>query len=271
MTNKEITTDLLKKLKDLSAEIVTDPEQLRAFAERWRNGFRQYSLSNLFLILGQRSNATLCAGFNQWKAKERHVKAGEKAIWILAPGFVKKETTTTNQETGEQQTEEGRILKYFLAVPVFDLSQTEGKEIELGNSLVKGNGKEIDLEALAALFPYPLRVTQDLADGHTDGKEITVSSRPNHAQMIAAYLHELSHCLLHYEDGERQDVSRELAELQAEACAYITSAALGIDNQGAKLYLGNWNGDREKLEGSSLKIISAAEKILSKIKTANLI
>jgi antirestriction protein ArdC len=269
-TNKEIKTELLGKLRALSAEIITDPEKLKAYAKKWTNGFHNYSLFNLLLIMSQRPEAELCAGFNQWKAKGRHVKQGEHALWILAPGFAKKEPKRADQEPESQ---EEKIIKYFFAVPVFDVGQTDGAPVELGNRDVKRTEGDLTLDTLAALFPFPLKINNGMEDGSTDGKTVNVSRRENEAQMIAAYLHELSHCYLHH-DETRNDLSapgRAFRELEAEACAFAVGAVLGIDNQGSKFYLGHWGADREKVEGSSMRILSAAEKILSKIKDANLI
>ena len=77
MNRVERKKEMLGKLKKLSSELVTDTEKLREFAERWRGGFRQYSFQNLLLIWFQKPEATLCAGFHQWKKHDRYAKAGE--------------------------------------------------------------------------------------------------------------------------------------------------------------------------------------------------
>ncbi|GAJ14171.1 unnamed protein product, partial [marine sediment metagenome] len=88
MKRKDRNKILLSKLKELSSDLVTDPDKLKVFADRWRGGFRQYSFYNLLLIAVQKGEATLCAGFKQWNKQKRWVNEGEKALWILAPGFV---------------------------------------------------------------------------------------------------------------------------------------------------------------------------------------
>jgi len=253
---------LKDKLDELAADIVTDPEKLKAFAERWRGGFRSYSLYNLVLIWVQRPNATLCAGYRDWKKRERHVKGGEKALWILAPAIfpAKDKHLEDTDDEGE------KVIKYFFPVPVFDYSQTEGKELDIGNNHVNGNGG-IDIRALARAFNVPLEFSQGLADGKTDGQKIMINKRENAAQEAACFFHELAHVLLHHvEDGKRGAVQRDVAELEAEATAYLVGACLGIDNEGAKSYLGNWHGSADKLRKSALRILSTAEKILRKAK-----
>jgi antirestriction factor ArdC-like protein len=47
--------------------------------------FHSYSFYNQCVIISQKPNALLVAGFNTWKKQGRRVKRGEKGIMILAP------------------------------------------------------------------------------------------------------------------------------------------------------------------------------------------
>ena len=252
---------LLGKLKDLSSELVTDTDKLKAFAERWRGGFRQYSFYNLLLIAVQKRGATLCAGFKQWNKHKRWVNQGEKALWILAPGFV---SVKKKNDQGEEEEAE-KMLKYFFSVPVFDISQTTGQELLIGNTQVQANG-DVSLDDVSSKFDYPVQVSNALADGSTDGVKIKVSKRKNQAQMIACYFHELAHILLDHAKDRGKKLSREVRELEAEATAYLVCSCVGIENEGAKSYIGHWNGSKEKIDKSALKILGTAEKILRKVK-----
>jgi antirestriction protein ArdC len=256
---KERKRQLTSKLQELAAEIVTDPDKLKAFAERWRGGFRSYSLHNLILIWIQKPEATLCAGFKQWKRHGRFVCKGEKAIWILAPAIF---PVKGREDETEDETE--KVVRYFFPVPVFDYSQTGGQELLIGNSRINGDG--VDIGAAAQAFGIPLEFSQGVDDGWTDGKKIVVCRRESKAQESAAFFHELAHVLLHWTGGRRADLSKDLKELEAESVSFLVCACCGIDNEGAKLYLGAWGGSRDKLAKSALRIISAAEKILRKVK-----
>ena len=261
MKRKDRNKILLSKLKDLSSDLVTDPEKLKAFADRWRGGFRQYSFYNLLLIYVQKRDATLCAGFRQWNKHKRWVNEGEKALWILAPGFVsvKKKNEDGEDEEGE------KMLKYFFSVPVFDISQTSGQELLIGNTQVQSNG-DVSLEDISSKFDYPLKVSNGLADGSTDGAMIRVSRRKNEAQMGACYFHELAHILLDHAKDRGKNLSREVRELEAEATSYLVCSCVGIENEGAKSYIGHWNGSKENIDKSAQKILGTAEKILRKVK-----
>lgn len=252
---------LKDKLDELAAEIVTDPEKLKAFAERWRGGFRAYSLYNLMLIWCQRPTATLCSGYQGWRKHGRHVNAGEKAIWILAPAIF-----PVKGKGDQTEDEEEKVVKYFFPVPVFDYGQTDGQALMIGNTQVNGNG-DVDIKAIAAAFNVPVEYSQGVEDGHTDGKKIVISKRESKAQETACFFHELAHCLLgHLEDRQRDKVLRDIAELEAESVSFLVGACLGIDDEGAKFYLGNWQGSRDKIAKSALRILSTAEKILRKAK-----
>lgn len=73
-----------------------------------------YSPRNSLLILLQNPEATICAGFLEWKKQGRSVKKGEKGSLILVPVVARKNT------------EEEKL--FFKSEYVFDISQTE--EIE---------------------------------------------------------------------------------------------------------------------------------------------
>lgn len=263
MKGKERSKFLTDKLKELSSDLVTDPDKLKAFADRWRGGFRQYSFYNLLLIACQRNDASLCAGFQQWRKQNRFVMKGQEALWILAPGFIK---VKDKDDDGQDKDEEGKkMLKYFFSVPVFDISQTSGQDLLLGNSEVKGNG-DLTLDDVSGKFDYPLKVNESLADGSTDGKRINVAKRPDQAQMVAAYFHELAHILLDHAKDRGAGLSRSVKELEAEATSYLICSCVGIENDGAKKYIGHWKGTAEKIDKSAMKILGTAEKILKVVK-----
>ena len=263
MKGKERSKFLSNKLKELASSLVTDPEKLKAFAGRWRGGFRQYSFYNVLLIAFQKGDATICAGFQQWKKHNRSVNKGEEALWILAPGFFKAKPKDDDGE--EKEEEEQRAVTYFFSVPVFDISQTSGEDLKIGNSMISGNG-DISLDDVSSKFDYPVKISNGLADGSTDGKNINISHRDNQAQMVACFFHELSHILLDHANDRGKNLSSQIRELEAEATSYLVCACLGIDNQGAKSYIGSWHGTEEKIDKSALKILGTAEKILKQVK-----
>ena len=47
--------------------------------------FHTYSFGNQLLIVAQKPQASMVAGYQAWAAMGRQVRKGEKALWILAP------------------------------------------------------------------------------------------------------------------------------------------------------------------------------------------
>jgi antirestriction protein ArdC len=261
-------SQLEQKLQKLATEIVTDPERLKDFAVKWTGGFHQYTMYNWLLIYCQNRNATLCAGFQQWKAKGRWVNKGESALQILAPTFGYR---TVEDDNGEKKTI--KFIKGFIGVSVFDVSQTTGNEIELGcSNLVKSFGEVPNLTRVAQKWVFPLTIDPPSPVlGHTDGKSINVSEGTE-ASMFATYIHELAHAMFEHvkyigtiTDRADRLESRSIHEMEAEAVSYLVCSCFGIKNDRAGLYIGNWEGTPEKLAERSLEIIKLAEKIVRRI------
>lgn len=266
------TRQLLKDLERLSNDIVTDPERLAEFVKLWRNGFHRYSWHNTLLIWAQRPDATLCAGYRQWAERyERHVKTGEKGIALLAPIFHKHKVKEVNPETNEEtEVEVKDVFAYlFTTVYVWDCAQTEGKELELGGEQLVNGKSRISLDKLIKLFPeYRTEVEgRAITQGSTDGKmRITLHLAKTEA-MISTYAHELAHCECGH-TSTRYDIPLEQKELEAEAIAYLIGCWLGINDERAKLYIGNWQGDKSKLEKSGKTVLKVAERIIRRIAEA---
>ena len=85
---KEVTERLEAGVRELF-----ESERYQAYLKAMSK-FHDYSLNNTLLIVMQKPDASLVAGFNKWRDEfERHVKRGEKGIKILAPApyKIKKE------------------------------------------------------------------------------------------------------------------------------------------------------------------------------------
>src|SRR6266853_5147119 len=97
--------------------------------------FHRYSLYNVMRIASQKPNASYVAGFRTWNELGRFVKKGEKGILILAPIVRRK------AENEEEHEDASASVAGFRAVYVFDVSQTDGKELpQIG--LVEGDPRE---------------------------------------------------------------------------------------------------------------------------------
>ena len=257
---QELKQHLYNKLEELSNSLVTDPEKMKLFIAQWSNGFHQYSLGNLLLIMMQKPDATLCAGYRTWLSKNRQVRKGEKSLAILAPRFKKIVLTAEDDPT---ETEEYKLLRGFMTVSVFDVSQTDGEPVDIGHSqhIIGADWKIADV-----VKHYDYKVLYDAGLQHENGfadvdNQIHLAGyRPDAAQ-VACFYHEAAHIKLGHTSTDN-DTPRETRELEAEAVAYLCCCFLGIDNNKSAMYIANWHGDKEKLQKSGQHILKTAEQLI---------
>jgi hypothetical protein len=94
---------------------------------------------------------------------------------------------------------------------------------------------------------------------------IRVEVRNEPKQQVKTLAHELAHAILH---GDRKNLVRERAELEAESVAYVVCRELGIDSSAYSFgYLATWSGGgaeaQRAITESAQRIQKAAHLILS--------
>jgi antirestriction protein ArdC len=233
-------------------------------ALEFRSRFHTYSFLNSTLIVAQRPNARLVAGYRKWQELGRQVQKGEKGIAILAP-IVKRDDEDTDL----------KVIVGFRTVKVFDIGQTEGAAIPQPDppKLLEGDSPSISA-ALGALEDYcqdiGLQLRRDL--DHTEAlgvyrpttKSISLRSDLSKLQELKTLTHELAHALLHDLSSERSQ-----AELEAESCAFLVLHDLGLDtNQYSFAYLAHWADSLEALVAAGERASQTAQKILAVLKFA---
>ena len=218
-----------------------------------------YSNRNLRLILSQNPEAKQVASFKQWKENfGRHVKKGEKALRIFKP-MTKIKKDENNQpildKNGKPET-----VTFFGLVPVFDVSQTEGKDMPKAAE-VKEQLTDLDyanlyraLMAIAKENDVSVRFEEMENNKHgyysvPENQIVLRSNEMNKAQIIKTFLHEMAHAELHHADNpQKENLTRSTAELQAESVAYVVSSYYGIDTSEYSFnYLSGWSADKETL------------------------
>ena len=218
-----------------------------------------YSNRNLRLILAQNPEAKQVASFKQWKENfGRHIKKGEKALRIFKP-MTKIKKDENNQpildKNGKPET-----VTFFGLVPVFDVSQTEGKEMPKAAE-VKEQLTDLDyanlyraLMSIAKENDVSVRFEEMENNKHgyysvPENQIVLRSNEMNKAQIIKTFLHEMAHAELHHADNpQKENLTRSTAELQAESVAYVVSSYYGIDTSEYSFnYLSGWSADKETL------------------------
>lgn len=210
---------------------------------RFRASFANYSLNNTLLIMKQRPNAALVAGFGRWRDEfSRTVKKGERAIWILAPNIYKSKDLS---ETGEEI--ESTRIKGFRQVAVFDVSQTEGEPLPAPPECQPLTG-----ESHAHLIPQLTTYAQTLGyrvtfaelptanGGYCNYATKTITVNKNNSRN--ATVHVLVHELIHALGASSKVFGAEQAETIADSAAFIVCSALGLDTSGFSApYIAGWS------------------------------
>lgn len=230
--------------------------------------FHQYSFRNCILIAVQKPDATFVAGFNRWKDLGRWVKKGEKGIAILAPlVYRKKDAEQSDQPPNETEDPKVRALRGFKAVHVFDVTQTEGKDLPQLDMTVTGDpGERLSkLEDIVRSKGIELRYEEALdgALGTSHGGRIAVLSNLPKAETFAVLVHELAHELLHRGD-RRKDTTKTVRETEAEAVAYVVCRTFGLQGKSAD-YIQLYSGDTEVLQQSLELIRDVAAGIITEL------
>jgi len=230
--------------------------------------FWKYSFGNQMLIAIQKPNATRVAGFQTWKGLDRYVKKGEHGIRILAPLLVKV------KDKDEQAEEEAQpVLKGFRTVAVFDLSQTEGKELPTVHHPLNGeapDGAYLKVKSFIEAQGYTVRFekTEPNLYGYLNKqKEIVLKEGESLAQSLDTLCHEMAHALLGH--LENKELSKDEKELEAETTAWIICRNLGLETREASFaYLATWASGEErdlKLEKAAHRACAVAKKILGSL------
>jgi len=240
----------------LLLDAVNKPGQLLAAY----SAFHNYSIGNQLLALAQCQGRGITPGpmstFPGWVEKGRHVKKGEKAIWLCMPLKFK------NRERGGDDEPE-HFVRFAYKPRWFVLSQTEGEEYRPPAPPAWEKSR-----ALAALGVS--EDTFDLTDGNVQGyaKGRSIAVSPLAQVPHKTTFHELAHVVLgHTAEGDFSDTEqnpRNLREVEAECVALICCETLGLEGaEFCRGYVQHWNRSGEPVpEQSAQKIFRAADLIL---------
>jgi len=258
---QEITDRLEKGIKELF-DSRSYQEYLKVMAK-----FHRYSLNNTILISMQFPQATHVAGFSAWKINfGRTVCKGEKGIKILAPcpHIVKKEVPLIYPSTqrpvigadGYAVTEMREItIPSFKVVHVFDISQTEGRELPtLGAKHLEGSVENYRNFYQSLLQTAAVPVTFERLEGGTHGyyylkdNRIVLGENMSELQTIKTFIHEIAHAKLHSLE-QKSEKDRFTKEVEAESVAYTVCRHYGLDTSEYSFhYIAGWSSSKELKE-----------------------
>ena len=268
----------IKALTDKLENGVKEVFESQAYKEylKTMSKFHRYSFGNCMLIFFQCPSATAVAGYTTWRKLGRTVKCPFKTMieqnkmdehgrFILGTdGLPEKESTLVS-------------LTRFKIAYVFDVSQTEGKELpSLGVDELTGDVEGFDeiFSAVEALSPVPIHFREpEESKGCYNQLEqcIYVNKGMSQVQTMKTLIHETAHAKLHALPVSAGIImgtpvkDRRTREVEAESIAYVVCQHFGIDTSDYSFaYVTGWSKNKETPElKSSLDCISktAAEMI----------
>ena len=291
----EKTAEKLKEITDRLEQGIAELFDSERYKEYLKvmSKFHNYSFRNTVLIAMQKPDASLVAGFSAWKNNfERNVMKGQKGIKIIAPSpyKIKQEMQKIDPHTqkpiigkdGKPVTEEKEVtIPAYKVVSVFDVSQTEGKELpDIAVDELTGDVDRYKdfFAALEKTSPVPIAF-ENIEGGshgyyHLEDKRIAINEGMSELQTLKTAIHEIAHAKLHDidlnapKDEQQPHVDRRTREVEAESVAYTVCQHYGLDTSDYSFgYVAGWSSGRElsELKSSLETIRSAAAEIINSI------
>ena len=291
----EKPAEKLKEITDRLEQGITELFDSERYKEYLRvmSKFHNYSFNNTLLIAMQKPDASLVAGFSAWKNNfGRNVMKGQKGIKIIAPSpfKIRQEVEKIDPHTqkpiigkdGKPVTEEKEIkIPAYKVVSVFDVSQTEGKELpDIAVDELTGDVDRYKdfFAALEKTSPVPIAF-ENIEGGshgyyHLEDKRIAINEGMSELQTLKTAIHEIAHAKLHDidlnapKDEQQPRVDRRTREVEAESVAYTVCQHYGLDTSDYSFgYVAGWSSGRElsELKSSLETIRSAAAEIINSI------
>lgn len=236
-------------------EAVTKPGHA---AECYR-AFHNYSFGNQALAAFQCQLREIPIGpiatFKAWKAKDRMVMKGQRALILCVPVMVTRE----DDDGDKYQVCVGFTYKAMW----FAVSQTDGPDCE--PDPVPGWDMEQALRNLKVE-----RINFGVVNGNVQGyaHKRTVALNPVAQHPMRTMVHEVAHVVLgHTDDETTVDEGRvpyNVGELEAEAVAYLVCDVFGLDGAAeSRGYIQHWYKENTVDDETANRIYIAANKILN--------
>lgn len=244
------------------SEIFTDIISKEGTLSQCFSTFHNFSINNQILACWQLHAKGMdiqpVACCSRWNNMGRHVKKGERAIWLWQPftGY----NYITDEQTGRTVKEE---YVYFQFKPRwFALEQTDGKDLVTPDKVeIKGfNLDKVIQHYKIKLVPFKKLNGNIQGYANTATNELAINPVASHTDMTI--LHEVAHLALKH--GEVK-MSVDLKELEAETVAYIVGSVLGANEtqlSESRGYVQNWFKGNEIPEFNANRIMRVADKIL---------
>lgn len=233
--------------------------------------FHNYSFGNILEIARQRPNATRVAGLYAWNQLGRKVRKGERGIRILAPVVDIRRKKDAEAEK-DIRTQNQAVLVGFRSAYVFDVTQTEGKDLPELSERVTGDVGEYRERLLDFIAAQGIRLEfkESIAPalGMSYGGRIAILPGQGAAEEFSTLVHEMAHEMLHKAE-RRTATTKMVRETEAEAIAFVVGTTIGLSTGRASadyihLYYGN-----AALLTESLEVIQKTSAVIMSALASN--
>lgn len=281
MVAEKDTKALAEHLKE-GMKNYLDSDQFKSFLDTMSK-FHNYSLNNIHLLKMQNPNVTQVASFNKWKTDfDRTVKKGAKALKVWVPYQVKTKIPENQKELNfspsenEMDQKEITVTRFKLG-NVFDVSQTEGKELPKAIHELTGSVKDYEdlyraAKAVSMDNQVPIsfeEIKRENTRGYYSPSEnrIVISKKlKGEEHILKTIFHEMAHADLHKgTNAQYGDDQYRKQELQAESVAYVVASHFGFDTISYSFgYLAIWAKDKNGFEDmvEQLQVVQKEAKSL---------
>jgi hypothetical protein len=238
-----------------------------------RARFHNYSFGNILLIARQKPDATNVAGMFTWNQLGRRVRRGERGIMIFAPMLGRKRVAvsiasepSTEQafDAKEQPEKPAASLVGFRPVYVWDVAQTEGKDLpqleEVRGAVRSQLARLINFVIMQGIkFGYSENIAP--AKGVSYGGAIRLLPDMSEAEQFATLVHETAHELIHKSE-RRTLITKTVRETEAEAIAFVVCKAIGRETGTASAdYIQLYHGNAKLLQ-ESLEVVQRTSAVI---------
>ena len=253
-------------------QMLDDPEPWRRWAQTMTR-FHRYSPGNILLIMQQRPDASYVAGYHAWRDLGRQVQKGEHGIAILAP-IVRKvpapEASTPPPAGSASSPAPMKAVVGFKVATVFDISQTQGKDLQMPQPqlLSSGNLEDVLHHVMTTVVPVPVQFAPATQLNGANGvwspaqQTITLAQDRSPDQQLKTLLHEWAHRAGVPDVAAAIDRHTGSEEIVAETTAFILAGRLGLDTGAYSLpYVGHW------AQGDPQKVLALAQAVSGRVQS----
>jgi hypothetical protein len=262
LTNEAIKSDIIKNFLLMASRLY------------------KYSPRNQWLIYAQNPKATDVQSVTNWGKLGRKLKQDaeiKNRIRIFVPVGVRL-VTVKDEKTGEEKKVPSGTPTRFKLADVFDISDTEpipGSKTTYNPHSWRQDSNE-PVEELGGIINAILKFAEEnlipikyekmnyAMGGYANAHGIAVNDIYDGINKASTLVHEISHKLLHFGD-DRQKISSEEKEHDAETIAYVFLKHFGFESKDSPTYLALWQADKSKIMMRQKKVKEIVSQLIKAV------